>query len=473
MRKSTFVFLFTFTFSLFASLCEGQYTVLHNFNGTNGSDPQGGLTLSGNVLYGMTTYGGTNNEGCVFSINTDGSNYKVLLNFNDSNGAYPMWSSLTLAGNVLYGMTVLGGYKNNGVVFSVHTDGSGYRDLHNFNDTDQGQSPRGSLTISGKVLYGENCFGGDHTNLSGNGTIFSLDTDGSQFKVLHIFNGSDGRCPETALTHLGPTLFGSTFVGGANSDGVIFAIDTDGSRFRDIDTFNWGNGAQPDCFFALSGKVLYGIATASPNDSGYIFAVDTNGKRFRDLLEFGRATGVASVVGLTLSPGGSLYGMGNGNLSPDSGFIFSVDTNGNNFKDIYDFDGINGAGPAAGGLVLSGNILYGMTSDGGVNHYGTIFSFKDAGLGINNPSPTTSSINVYPNPSNGEFTIVAKSEELRAKSIIEVYNVLGEKVYSNPFTFNNSQFTIDLSSQPNGIYFYRVIEEEGGLAGEGKLIINK
>ncbi len=44
----------------------------------------------------------------------------------------------------------------------------------------------------------------------------------------------------------------------------------------------------------------------------------------------------------------------------------------------------------------------------------------------------------------------AKSEELRAKSN-----------------------EINLSEQPNGVYFYRVIKEDGGLAGDGKVVIEK
>jgi hypothetical protein len=47
---------------------------------------------------------------------------------------------------------------------------------------------------------------------------------------------------------------------------------------------------------------------------------------------------------------------------------------------------------------------------------------------------------------------------------------MGEKVYSQ-FLIPNSQFLIDLSGQPNGIYFYRVLNEEGGLIGEGKVVV--
>jgi len=33
--------------------------------------------------------------------------------------------------------------------------------------------------------------------------------------------------------------------------------------------------------------------------------------------------------------------------------------------------------------------------------------------------------------------------------------------------------SIDLSSEPDGLYLYRVITQDGGLVGEGKLIIQK
>jgi hypothetical protein len=50
--------------------------------------------------------------------------------------------------------------------------------------------------------------------------------------------------------------------------------------------------------------------------------------------------------------------------------------------------------------------------------------------------------------------------------------MLGEKVYSNyPLGTNHS--SLDLSSNPNGIYFYRVVSENGDLVGEGKIVIEK
>jgi hypothetical protein len=50
--------------------------------------------------------------------------------------------------------------------------------------------------------------------------------------------------------------------------------------------------------------------------------------------------------------------------------------------------------------------------------------------------------------------------------------MLGEKVYSQ-FNIRNPTFNIDVSSQPNGIYLYRVLTTDKSLVGEGKLIIQK
>jgi hypothetical protein len=123
---------------------------------------------------------------------------------------------------------------------------------------------------------------------------------------------------------------------------------------------------------------------------------------------------------------------------------------------------------------LSGNILYGMTPMGGTGLNGLIFRFKDPDLGIDKLSESTGTIGIYPNPSSGIFTI--QSSVASARMSVEIFNVLGAKVYSNsrqPMANSQQLITIDLASQPNGIYFYRLINEDGSVAGSGKLIIQK
>ncbi len=61
---------------------------------------------------------------------------------------------------------------------------------------------------------------------------------------------------------------------------------------------------------------------------------------------------------------------------------------------------------------------------------------------------------VYPNPTIGVFTIECGSS---AKSLVEVYSVLGEKMYTEPWN-SDSRKTFDFSSLPKGIYFIRLCE---------------
>lgn len=91
--------------------------------------------------------------------------------------------------------------------------------------------------------------------------------------------------------------------------------------------------------------------------------------------------------------------------------------------------------------------------------------------GINDVNSTGSSVSVFPNPGTGKFFLQVESEKVKVKSI-EVFNVLGEKVYSNSY-IQNPTFEINLSNQPNGIYLYRIISENGTLLGSGKIVIEK
>lgn len=85
-------------------------------------------------------------------------------------------------------------------------------------------------------------------------------------------------------------------------------------------------------------------------------------------------------------------------------------------------------------------------------------------------------IKVYPNPSNGVFTLqssVISGHPDNYRELVEVYNMLGEKVYSNSYKPTANSYRLSLSNKPNGIYLYRVITEDGNLVGEGKLVIEK
>ncbi len=69
------------------------------------------------------------------------------------------------------------------------------------------------------------------------------------------------------------------------------------------------------------------------------------------------------------------------------------------------------------------------------------------------------------------FQLEIKGEELEVKNKAEIYNVLGEEILTETFTQDNN--TINLSSQPNGIYLYRVLNNNNIDCRQRKIIIQK
>jgi hypothetical protein len=140
-----------------------------------------GLILSGNTLYGTAEYGGTTTGyGSVFAVNTDGSGFTNLYTFpadggyngfgyyTNSEGVYP--TGLTLSSNTLYVTTYEGGALGYGVVFAVNTNGTSFTNLFNFDSTANGVSMSANPIISGKTLYGTVPDGG----LDDHGSAFSF-----------------------------------------------------------------------------------------------------------------------------------------------------------------------------------------------------------------------------------------------------------------------------------------------------------
>jgi len=88
------------------------------------------------------------------------------------------------------------------------------------------------------------------------------------------------------------------------------------------------------------------------------------------------------------------------------------------------------------------------------------------GLGIAQIS-TNQTITVYPNPGSGVYNIAL--ENVTGSPQLTVYNVLGQQVYNTRIT--TSQTTINISSQPKGIYLYRIQNENGESISTGRLVI--
>ena len=342
--------------------------VVHSFAGTDGSYPHGRLVLSGTSLYGTTygTYfGGTSNLGTVFTVNTDGSGFKVLKYFAGypSDGANPE-AGLVLRGTTLFGTTCYGGSGNAGTVFKINTDGSGDVLLKSLTGSD-GRLPLAGLAVSGTTLYGAASAGGSAYGQGG--TIFKLAIDGSDFAVLRPFSSASSGAvyPYGTLAVSGTKLFGTTRQGGSSNHGTVFQFNTDGNEFSVLRNFSGSDGELPSAGLVLSDTTLYGTTEST------VFKINADGSGFTTLTNRGGSLDTLQLSGTALY--GTTYEGGGSML----GTVFKVNTDGTDFRILKSFAGSDGANPRAG-VVLSGMVLYGSTSKGGGSDFGTVFGLEVA-----------------------------------------------------------------------------------------------
>jgi len=77
-----------------------------------------------------------------------------------------------------------------------------------------------------------------------------------------------------------------------------------------------------------------------------------------------------------------------------------------------------------------------------------------------------SSINVFPNPSNGAFTISG----LTGENSVEIFDVAGKLVYQT--ISKNTSAIIDLKEKDKGVYFYKVTNTSTNAVAEGKILVD-
>lgn len=372
------------------NLSAQTFNVLHTFTcNPDGCAVQSGLFLSGDTLYGTTIAGGPNGYGTLYSINTNGNGFNVIYAIkNSADGSGP--SSLILLGNTLYGTSDQGGTNYGGTVFSVSISNHSLTTLHTFNGWD-GIVPAAGLVASSGRLYGTTESGGSNTStaFSSSGTVFSMSTNGSDYKVLHNFTdlgfspqtNSDGAHPKASLLISGDTLYGTAAFGGTNASGTVFSINTNGTGFTMLHNFTGGNGgASPQANLVLSDGTLYGTTrNGGTNNVGTVFSINTNGSGFSVLHAFASMNsygnnldGASPVAGLSLS-GDMLFGIAHSGGDSHHGTIFMLKTNGSGFMVLHNFSGgADGSDPESG-LIFSGNTLFGTAYIGGANGSGTVF----------------------------------------------------------------------------------------------------
>ena len=218
---------------------------LDNFAGGNGADPYDALILGpdGN-FYGTASGGGSNGNGTVFEVTTNGT-LTTLYTFSATvydetsglstnyDGANPYASLILGPDGNFYGTTFYGGSNGNGTVFEVATNGT-FTTLHTFalavydsansnNTNNEGAYPYAGLILGPDgSFYGTTFSGGSN----GFGTVFKATTNGLLTTLYSFTGGNDGANPYAGLT-LGPdgNFYGTTSSGGDGGSGAIYRLD--------------------------------------------------------------------------------------------------------------------------------------------------------------------------------------------------------------------------------------------------------
>jgi len=215
--------------TIFKITPKGEYRTMHQFNGVpDGCSPLASMIQAPNgKLYGTASALGTaNNYGTVFTI-TLKEEFTVIHQFNNTDGAYPYGGLILGTDGNFYGQTDLGGasaYGAFGTVYKMTPSGKVTR-LHSFEQTD-GDNPISNL-VEGTDgnFYGTASYGGTHPNF---GTIFKITSTGT-FTTLHNFDSTAGSYPYAGLIQAtNGEFYGATFAGGSGTCefgcGTVFSL---------------------------------------------------------------------------------------------------------------------------------------------------------------------------------------------------------------------------------------------------------
>ncbi len=270
-------------------------------------------------LYGTTSYGGNADRGTVLSVNQDGSGFRVLreLSLNTADGRGPYAGVIEGRDGALYGTTRHGGSANSGTVYGIDKNGSNYRLLWSFQNGRDGSNPTAPLLeASDGLLYGTAKNGG----FGDNGTLFRINKHGTAFEVVKLFLGvgGEGAHPTAAaIEGRDGALYGTTQDGGSGQNGTVYKVNKDGTGFQTLVSFPplknlVATPPKPGVIEASDGA-LYGTFSFAPiwqGDSGVVFKVNKDGTGYQKLATLAIPTdwGFGVAHGLLEGSDGQLYG---------------------------------------------------------------------------------------------------------------------------------------------------------------------
>ena len=429
------------------------------------------IQSDGKLIIGghFTSYNGVARSR-IARLNTDGT---LDTTFNQGTGANGTINCISIAsdGKIIIGGT-FGTYNGTGRnrIARLNTDGT----------LDTTFNPRidetgGVITINttscqsdGKIIIGGNF-------ISYNGVdrrrIARLNIDGTLDTNFNPGTGTTSDVRNTSIQSDGKIIIGGDFnyYNGVARNGIA-RLNTDGTLDT---TFNpgTGTGANNRIIYSTSiqsdGKIIIGGGFTSFNGvaRSRIARLNTDGTLDTT---FNQGTGASSTINC-------ISIQSDGKIIIGGGYFTSYNDVARNGIARLNTDGtldttFNPETGAAAVLTTS------IQSDGKIIIGGGFISYNGTGRNriaringgntLSNSSFDKSKMVIYPNPSNGIYTL--QSNEMTAAKSIRIYTILGQKIFDAIISLNET--TVDISNQPKGVYLYKVLGEAGETKS-GKLVI--
>jgi uncharacterized repeat protein (TIGR03803 family) len=359
--------------------CIGQngsgYSILRHFNGDPGALKAGVLEASDGFLYGTGELD-ANDDGALFRLRKDGTSFEVLHSFATGNGRIPWGDLIEGSDGAIYGTTYGAGLPGSSAIFKYRRDTSTYLEMYNFPGI--AGLHCGLRRGSDGLLYGTSEGGGTYVR----GTLFRIEESGSNFTKLVDFGAPNvgGHMPRSSpLAASDGQLYGTTEIGGRSNVGAIYGIDVEGNNPRLLKHFgDPADGRTPNGIMEATDGFLYGTTQiGGAAGQGILYRIAKSGSSYTNLRSF--AVGILSTDGksprstLVESMDGYLYGTTFFGGTSNRGTIFRIGKDGSNYVTICSFLVVsNGTGPRDL-IEASDNMLYGITTTGGITNRGTVY----------------------------------------------------------------------------------------------------
>ncbi|WP_027879249.1 choice-of-anchor tandem repeat GloVer-containing protein [Mesoflavibacter zeaxanthinifaciens] len=366
-----------FSYDLTSNSLTNEFT----FNSNDGHWCHSIMEHSNGNIYGATTYGGTNDEGVIFEFNTTNNTYSKLYDLTTTNKADNLVEGNS---NQLYGYTnpITGGGAR---IYQFDLNTNSFNNIYSFPANIQPKGNAAWFRDFNPLFFSNDKLLGVSLLLNSNEQVF-FEYDVVTNTASNILNGLDDGIITTSIikTIDNRIVYGNRIHQG---NGNLIEYDINSQTTSELLGTNFGtDGKTPNKMIKSSTGIIYGV-TADNFTTTYddkLFSFDPNTNQYNVLLDF--ATEPTFIYGnnpinLIETTDGLIYIYTSfGALASQQGSLIEYDPSTGNhqlaheFSDLYDGNTIGEYVE----LFEKDNIIYGIKRWGGnsVLYKGTIFSYN-------------------------------------------------------------------------------------------------